>query len=70
VLEIMLGSHDVLLVIVICFLVIIVADGSNYDSPGVPHLPVLAILSTFLSASVGSFGWHYPATIRGHFPIA
>jgi hypothetical protein len=54
----MLGSHDVLLVIVICFLVIIVADGSNYDSPGVPHLPVLAILSTFLSASVGSFGWH------------
>jgi hypothetical protein len=46
-LEIMLGGHDVLLIRVTCFFIVVVAAGSDCDPPGVTLLPLLAALSAF-----------------------
>jgi hypothetical protein len=62
-----LGSCDIL-VGVVCFLVIVVAAGSDCNPPEAPLLPLLAALSTFLSAFDGGFGWCGSVAADGRFP--
>jgi hypothetical protein len=69
-LEIVLGGHDILLIGVVCFLVIIVATGSDCDPSGVSLLPLLATHNAFLSAFTDGFGRCRPATVGDHLPIA
>jgi hypothetical protein len=57
VLEIALGGHDILLVRVIRFLVIVVAAGSSCDMLGALIMPPFA---TFLSTFADGFGWSPP----------
>jgi hypothetical protein len=66
VLEVTLGGRDILLIGVVCFLVVVVAVGSDFNPSGALLLPLLASLIAF----DGGFGWCDRATAGGHFPIA
>jgi hypothetical protein len=55
-LEVMFGSHNILLVRVIRFLAIIIAAGSNRNPLGASLLPLFAVFDAFLSAFTSSFG--------------
>jgi hypothetical protein len=55
-LEVMLDGHYILLVGAICFLIVVVGAGSNYDPLGALLLPLFVVFVAFLSAIAGSFG--------------
>jgi hypothetical protein len=66
VLEIALSGHDVLIIGVVHFLVVVIATGSDCDPSGVSLLSHLAALSAF----AGGFGRRCPAVTGDNFPIA
>jgi hypothetical protein len=70
VLEIAIGGHDILLVGVVRFLVVIIAAGCDCDPPRAPLLPLLASLSTFLHAFADGSRWRCLATAGDHLPVA
>jgi hypothetical protein len=67
-----LGSHDILLVRAICFLVfvVVIVVGGNYDPSGAPLLPLFPAFGAFLNTFTSGFGWCLLATARDCFPIA
>jgi hypothetical protein len=52
----MLGSREILLIRVVCFLVIVIIAGSNCEQSRAPLLPLSATFAAFLSAFAGGFG--------------
>jgi hypothetical protein len=68
--EIVLGSHDTLLVRAICFLVVVVVTGNSCDPLGAPLLPLFTVFGAFFSAFAGGFRRCTLAVVGDHFPIA
>jgi hypothetical protein len=72
VLDTALGGHDVLLVAVVRFLVVVVIDvtGRDYSPLRALLSPLLAALGIILGALDGEVGWHCSAIAGDRFPIA